>query len=281
MSHAQQFVPPPETPDRAARTQELFDELLTATDDDTARRLRDGVVELNLCVARSLAHRYRDRGLDVEDLEQVAYLALVKAAHRFDPTAGHDFLSYAVPTIRGELRRHFRDVGWVVRPPRRIQELQGRVADVQMGLTMRLGRSPRAGELADELDEQRSDIEEALGAEGCFVPASLDRPVGERGTASVGDLLTAEDDERGRAEARIVLAPVVQQLAERDRRILQLRFFEDRTQREIGEDIGVTQMQVSRLLSRILDDLREALAEPAAPTGGTATRRTVAGTGHS
>ncbi len=281
MSHAQQFVPPPETPDRAARTQELFDELLNATDDDTARRLRDAVVELNLCVARSLAHRYRDRGLDVEDLEQVAYLALVKAAHRFDPAAGHDFLSYAVPTIRGELRRHFRDVGWVVRPPRRIQELQGRVADVQMGLTMRLGRSPHAGELADELDEQRSDIEEALGAEGCFVPASLDRPVGERGTASVGDLLTAEDDERGRAEARIVLAPIVQQLAERDRRILRLRFFEDRTLREIGEDIGVTQMQVSRLLSRILDDLREALAEPVAPAAGISTRRTVAGTGHS
>ena len=281
MSHAQPFVPPPETPDRGARTEALLDELRSAPDDLTARRLRDAVVELNLCVARSLAHRYRDRGLDVEDLEQVAYLALVKAAHRFDPDAGHDFLSYAVPTIRGELRRHFRDVGWVVRPPRRIQELQGRVADVQMDLTCRLGRSPHAGELAEELDEQRSDVEEALGAEGCFVPASLDRPVGERGTASVGDLLRSEDDDRGRAEARIVLAPVVQQLTERDRRILRLRFFEDRTQREIGEDIGVTQMQVSRLLSRILDDLREALAEPVAPTGGATTGRTVAGSGHS
>jgi len=279
MSYTQQFVPPPETADRAARTQQLLDELRAAPDDETARRLRDAVVELNLCVARSLAHRYRDRGLDVEDLEQVAYLALVKAAHRFDPEAGHDFLSYAVPTIRGELRRHFRDVGWVVRPPRRIQELQGRIAEVQVDLTCRLGRSPRAGELADELNERRSDVEEALGAEGCFVPASLDRTVGEHGTTSVGDLLCCQDDEQGRAEARIVLAPLVQRLNERDRRILRLRYFEDRTQREIGEDIGVTQMQVSRLLSRILDDLREALDGPVAPEGDVPSGRTLAATG--
>ncbi len=266
MSQTHHLVPSPETPDRSARTAELFDELRAAPDDPTARQLRDAVVELNLCVARSLAHRYRDRGLDVEDLEQVAYLALVKAVHRFDPGAGHDFLSYAVPTIRGELRRHFRDIGWVIRPPRRIQELQGRVADVQMELASHLGRAPRAGELAEVLDENRSDIEEALGAEGCFVPASLDRPVGESGTTSVGDLLHSENDEQGRAEARIVLAPVVRRLAERDRRILRLRYFEDRTQREIGEDIGVTQMQVSRLLSRILGDLRDALEEPVART---------------
>jgi RNA polymerase sigma-B factor len=279
MSHSQPFVPPPETADRAARTEELLDELRAAPDDSTARQLRDAVVELNLCVARSLAHRYRDRGLDVEDLEQVAYLALVKAAHRFDPDAGHDFLSYAVPTIRGELRRHFRDVGWVVRPPRRIQELQGRIADVHVDLAGRLGRSPRAGDLADELDERRSDVEEALGAEGCFVPASLDRPVGDNGTTSVGDLLWSEDDEQARAEARIVLGPVVQRLGERDRRILRLRYFEDRTQREIGEDIGVTQMQVSRLLSRILDDLREALEEPDSPTAEEAPGRALASAG--
>jgi RNA polymerase sigma-B factor len=281
MSHSQPFVPPPETADRAARTEELLDELRAAPDDSTARQLRDAVVELNLCVARSLAHRYRDRGLDVEDLEQVAYLALVKAAHRFDPDAGHDFLSYAVPTIRGELRRHFRDVGWVVRPPRRIQELQGRIADVHVDLAGRLGRSPRAGDLADELDERRSDVEEALGAEGCFVPASLDRPVGDNGTTSVGDLLWSEDDEQARAEARIVLAPVVQRLAERDRRILRLRYFEDRTQREIGEDIGVTQMQVSRLLSRILDDLRDALEEHDSPAADAAPGRTLASAGPS
>jgi RNA polymerase sigma-B factor len=133
------------------------------------------------------------------------------------------------------------------------------VADVQMDLTERLGRSPTAGELAAELDVERSEVEEALAAEGCFVPASLDRPVGESGNATVGDLLEATDQGQGSAEARIALAPAVRRLSDRDRRILQLRFFEDLTQREIGEEIGVTQMQVSRVLSRIFDDLRATL----------------------
>jgi len=269
MSQQPHLVPSTELPDRAARTSALFLEFRSARSAQAKRRLLDQIVELNLCVARSLAHRYRDRGLDVEDLEQVAYLALVKAAHRFDPDAGHDFLSYAVPTVRGELRRHFRDVGWTVRPPRRVQELQSRVADVQVDLAGRLGRSPTAGELAAELEEDRSDVEEALGAEGCFVPASLDRPLSENSSTSVGDLLEGPDGGHSSAEARIALAPVVRRLGKRDRRILQLRFFEDRTQREIGEDIGVTQMQVSRLLSRIFDDLREHLEAPDATLHGT------------
>jgi len=262
MSHTSHFVPPAETPERAACTTALFETRKRASSGPVRQRLLDQIVELNLCVARSVAHRYRARGVDIEDLEQVAYLALVKAAQRFDPDAGHDFLAYAVPTIRGEVRRHFRDVGWTVRPPRRIQELQGRVADVQVDLAGRLGRSPTAGELAEELDVERSEVEEALAAEGCFVPASLDRPVGESGDATVGDLLESTDSGHRSAEARIALAPIVRQLSERDRRILRLRFFEDLTQREIGAKIGVTQMQVSRVLSRIFDDLRAAL-EPA------------------
>ncbi len=270
MSHTPHFLPPVESPDRAARTAALFKTRQRASSGPVRRRLLDQIVELNLCVARSLAHRYRERGIDVEDLEQVAYLALVKAAHRFDPDAGNDFLASAVPTIRGEVRRHFRDVGWTVRPPRRIQELQGRVADVQMDLTGRLGRSPTAGELATALDVERSDVEEALAAEGCFIPASLDRPLGERGNATVGDLLEATDQGQGSAEARIALAPAVRRLSDRDRRILQLRFFEDLTQREIGEEIGVTQMQVSRVLSRIFDDLRATLEATTGPPEGAA-----------
>lgn len=259
MSLSSHLVPPAETPERAERTAALFEARQRASSDPLRRRLLDQIVELNLCVARSVAHRYRSRGIDVEDLEQVAYLALVKAAHRFDPEAGNDFLAYAVPTIRGEVRRHFRDLGWTVRPPRRIQELQGRVADVQMDLAGRLGRSPTAGELAAELGIARSEVEEALAAEGCFVPASLDRLVGESGGATVGDLLEGPDPGHRSAEARIALAPEVRRLSERDRRILRLRFFEDLTQREIGEEIGVTQMQVSRVLSRIFDDLRATL----------------------
>ncbi|MGH3348608.1 MAG: sigma-70 family RNA polymerase sigma factor [Nocardioides sp.] len=279
-SHITHFVPAAESPDRPARTSALFRELTAARSARARRRILDQIVELNLCVARSLAHRYRDRGLDVEDLEQVAYLALVKAAHRFDPGAGHDFLSYAVPTVRGELRRHFRDVGWTVRPPRRIQELQGRVADVQVDLAARLGRSPTARDLAQELGEERSDVEEALGAEGCFVPASLDRPLSESSSATVGDLLEGPDHGHSSTEARVVLAPVVRRLGDRDRRILQLRFFEDRTQREIGEDIGVTQMQVSRLLSRIFADLRADLEAPDATPELVAGERTAGSRRH-
>ena len=268
MSLSSHLLPPAESPERAARTSALFETRKGASSGSVRRLLLDQIVELNLCVARSLAHRYRARGVDVEDLEQVAYLALVKAAHRFDPDAGHDFLSYAVPTIRGEVRRHFRDVGWTVRPPRRIQELQGRVADVQMDLAGRLGRSPTAGELAAELDVERSEVEESLAAEGCFVPASLDRPVGESGGTTVGDLLEGTDSGHPSAEARIALGPVVRRLSERDRKILRLRFFDDLTQREIGAEIGVTQMQVSRVLSRIFDELRAALEAPDATLEG-------------
>ena len=279
MSVSSYLVPPAESPDRAARTTALFESYQRARSAAVRGRLLDEIVELNLCVARSLAHRYRARGVEVEDLEQVAYLALVKAAHRFDPEAGHDFLAYAVPTIRGEVRRHFRDVGWTVRPPRRIQELQGRVADVQMDLAGRLGRSPTAGDLAAELGVERSEVEEALGAEGCFVPASLDRPVGESGDTTVGDLLEATDPGQGSAEARIALGPVVRRLSERDRKILRLRFFEDLTQREIGAQIGVTQMQVSRVLSRIFDELRAALeaTQPDTTVAGEASEYAAAG----
>jgi len=280
MSLSSHLIPAAESPERAARTTALFEARKSASSGSVRRLLLDQIVELNLCVARSLAHRYRARGLDVEDLEQVAYLALVKAAHRFDPDAGHDFLAYAVPTIRGELRRHFRDVGWTVRPPRRIQELQGRVADVQMDLAGRLGRSPKAGELAAELHVERSEVEEALAAEGCFVPASLDRPVGESGDTTVGDLLEGTDAGHPSAEARIALGPVVRRLSERDRRILLLRFFEDLTQREIGAEIGVTQMQVSRVLSRIFDELRAALEGATSEYAAAGGRPVSSGTGH-
>jgi RNA polymerase sigma-B factor len=215
----------------------------------------------HVAIARSMAARYRNRGIDLDDLEQVALLGLTKAAHRFDPEAGHEFLSFAVPTIRGELRRHFRDRGWTVRPPRRVQELQARTSRAEDELAAQLGRSPRPSELAKHLDVPLSDIVESLGAEGCFTPTSLDAPVGQ-GSSSLGDLLSFEDRRIAQAEARIVLAPVVRRLCARDRRILRLRFYEERTQQEIAEAVGLTQAQVSRVLTRILSSLRSGLAEP-------------------
>ena len=227
------------------------------------RPSRDALIEEHIALARSMASRYRNRGIDLDDLEQVALLGLTKAAQRFDPGAGHDFLSYAVPTVRGELRRHFRDAGWSVRPPRRIQELQARIAGAQEELSAQLSRSPRPTEVAVHLGAPLDDVVEALAADGCFSPTSLDAPVGD-GASTLGELVAGADRDVEQAEARIVLAPVVRRLSARDRRIVHLRFFEERTQQEIADAVGLTQAQVSRVLTRILTELRSALTVPLA-----------------
>jgi RNA polymerase sigma-B factor len=251
--------PPAPASARARRTDDLVAELAGCPSDERREALLEELIAVNMSVADSIVSRYRCRGIANEDLQQVAYLALTKAARRFDPQAGHDFLSFCVPTVRGEVRRHFRDHGWMVRPPRRIQELQQRISRGQEDLTVRRGRPPSADELAHELDESVDDVREAMDRQGCFTPASLDRPVGEDDGTPLGELLGEQDEGQRAAEARVVLAPVVRRLGERDRRILSLRYFEGLTQREIAEDIGVTQMQVSRLLTRILRTLREDL----------------------
>jgi RNA polymerase sigma-B factor len=238
----------------------------SATTPDASRRqeLLDHVVRINMGVAHSVARRYVHRGIEEDDLVQVAYAALIRAARGFDPTRDQDFLSYAVPTIRGELKKHFRDRGWAVRPPRRIQEIQGKLTRAEEDLAHQLGHRPRPEELAEHLQVEEAEVREAQAAEGCFSPASLDRPVAGLdggGFATVGDLLGEDDRSQAAAEARVTLAPVLRRLKERDRRILYMRFFEERTQQAIAEEIGVTQMQVSRLLTRIMRDLRDVLAD--------------------
>jgi RNA polymerase sigma-B factor len=247
-------------PDRGATTARLLAELHATSDEDEKKALRAEVVVLNMGVARAIAHRYRQRGLAEEDLVQVAYVGLVKAVNGFDPSHERDFLSYAVPTVTGEVKRHFRDFGWTVRPPRRVQELQGQIARVSSELTNRLGRSPKPSEVAAEIGLDVETGIAALAADGAFTPASLDVPVGEDGAATLGDLMPDQDTDLECAEARIMLGPAVRSLSPRDRRILELRFFEGWTQEQIAQDIGVTQMQVSRLLSRILKDLRNHLS---------------------
>jgi RNA polymerase sigma-B factor len=249
-------------PERRQRTGELLAEAATTADELRRRRLHDEVVRLNMDVAESIASRFRNRGIAEDDLTQVAYLGLGKAVRRYDPQAPHDFLSFAVPTIRGEVKRFFRDHGWTVRPPRRIQELQARIVSVDAALSQELGRKPRPREIAEALGEETEHVAAAMAANGCFTPVSLDAPVGDEQAASVGDLLQCEDEGPRAVDARVILAPAVRDLPERDRRILYLRFFEGRTQREIGDELGVTQMQVSRLLTRILGDLRTSLAAP-------------------
>jgi RNA polymerase sigma-B factor len=250
---------------RSERTSQLVARLTYCVDDAERHELTNELAAVNMPVADSVVSRYRSRGVATEDLQQVAYLALTKAARRFDPSAGHDFLSFCVPTIRGEVRRYFRDKGWMVRPPRRIQELQARISQAQRDLSITLGRPPVLDELAEHLDEQPDDVREALDGHGCFTPTSLDKPVGDEMGASLGELIGDDDTEQSAAEARVVLAPVVRRLSERDRHILELRFFEGLTQREIADDLGVTQMQVSRLLTRIFRDIRQDLGSVGDP----------------
>lgn len=256
---------------RRLLTGQLLEQAHQATDEAERARLVDEVVVLNLEVALSLASRFRGRGVARDDLEQVASMALVRAAQRFDASMDHDFLSYAVPTIRGELRRYFRDHGWTVRPPRRVQEIQAIAIETRDNLAERKGSVPTEAEIAAALGEDEATVREALSAEGCFTPTSLDVPTGADSGLSLGDVLGAPDRDTEAAEARVVLQPVVRQLSARDRRILQMRFFDECTQQEIADEIGVTQMQVSRLLTRIMRDLRKALedspeAEEAAAT---------------
>jgi RNA polymerase sigma-B factor len=249
---------------RIQRTDQLLREAQRYHGATRESRLQE-VIELNAPVARSIARQFRGRGEALEDLEQVGYLGLTKAVHGFDPKRGQEFLPYAIPTITGELKRHFRDVAWAVRPPRRIQELQGEISPAIQELVQEYGRQPRPGEIARHLDCDEGDVVEALACGGCFTPSSLDdRGPGGDGY-SVAERLKTSEGGYSRVEAVHMLSHACQSLKPRDRRILYLRFFKDRTQEQIAGELGVTQMQVSRLLSRIMRDLRRELTLPHEP----------------
>ena len=242
---------------RSEETVRLFAE---RADAPPSRRVDydDQIVRLNMQVAVDATRRFRGRGIATEDLEQVAYLGLVKAVQGFDPDRGHDFLSFAIPTIRGEVRRHFRDLGWTVRPPRSIQETQSKIIACESELYQQLGRAPRPSDLAAHLGIDLETVIDALGANGCFAPASLDAPTHAEADA-LGPRLGFTDPGFDHAEARAVLQPILSRLSKREQLIVEMRFFRGCTQSEIGKEIGVTQMQVSRLLSRLLIRLREEL----------------------
>jgi RNA polymerase sigma-B factor len=169
---------------RRERTEALYT-LRSATEDPVERaRIEDDIIRVNLQMATDATRRFRDRGVPADDVQQIAHLGLVKAVRRFDPDLGHDFLSYAVPTIRGEVLRYFRDKGWMVRPGRAVQEAQSRVFACEQSLYQRLGRAPRPSEIADHLDLDLELVVEAIGATGCFSPASLDVPLPDAGPRS-------------------------------------------------------------------------------------------------
>lgn len=247
---------------RQSRTTELFAELVecAGVDEERATLLRERLVVTNLEVAHGVARRYRGRGVALDDLEQVAALALVKAVGRFDPASGHDFLSFAVPTISGEIKRWFRDQSWTVRPPRRVQEVQLRVLDAVDEYDDESPATLRA--VASKLDLPVTLVQEALAARGCWQATSLDAPTpGTEGGSLVDRLVHDDDGTWSGLEARVLLADLLAGCTERERTILRLRFVEEKTQAEIGEVLGVTQMQVSRLLKQILGRLRETASQ--------------------
>jgi RNA polymerase sigma-B factor len=248
--------------DRSIETAKLL-RLAHDPNESEARRAaaRDRVVVINLPVARNLATRHVGRGIAYDDLVQVASLALVRAVDRFDPDFGRDFLSFAVPSIRGELKRHFRDLGWMVRPPRSVQEAQAEAVRVRDELEAKLGRRPTDEEVAEHGGLDVAAVTEALALQGCFTPASLDKPLQPDGAAALGSLIADPESQFAASEARLMVRPLLRRLDPRDRTIVRMRWFEQRTQQEIADAIGVTQAQVSRLLTRILNELRAGLED--------------------
>lgn len=225
-----------------------------------AARLRREVVLDHLALATSIAHRYDHRGLDRQDLEQVALLGLVQAVRRYQPGRGSGFLAFAVPTITGELKRYFRDHGWAVRPPRQLQEQSLAVRSCVESLAQDLGRDPSCAEVAETLGFTVQQVEHALAVDGQYVARSMDAPVGLDSGMSLADTLGDTCPELERVEDFETLRPVLCSLAPRERLIVRLRFVDNLTQRQIGQRIGVSQMQVSRLLSDILLRLRQAIS---------------------
>lgn len=227
--------------------------------------LRDELVAAHLGLAEYLARRFANRGEPLDDLVQVASLGLLKAVGRFDPERGVEFSTYATHTIVGELKRHFRDKGWAIRAPRRMQELYLRLGKVVAALSHELGRSPTIAELATEVEVSEEEVLEALEAGQAYRFASLDAPAG--GDAE-GETLAARlgevDPGMAGAERRATLSPLLRTLAPREQTILHLRFFEGLTQSEIAARLGISQMHVSRLLARSVAQLRAA-AEPGTP----------------
>lgn len=241
---------------------DMFRSLNALPDDDPRRqRQRDAIVERCLPLADHIARRFDGRGEPRDDLVQVARVGLVNAVIRFDVEAGSDFVSFAVPTIMGEVRRHFRDNSWSVKVPRRLKELHLRLGSATAELSQRLGRAPTPTELAAELEMDRDEIVEGLVAGSSYNTLSIDggSSSGNEEAPAIADTLGDMDANLDRIENREALRPLLASLPERERTVLVLRFFESMTQTQIAERVGISQMHVSRLLAKSLARLRDQL----------------------
>ncbi len=244
------------------RTRELFIELQSAPDGDPRKqRARDSLVEQHLPLVEHLARRFRNRGEPYDDLVQVATIGLIKSVDRFDLERGVEFSTYATPTIVGEIKRHFRDKGWAVRVPRRLQELRLSLASATSELSQKQGRAPTVAELAAHMKISDEEVLEGLESANAYSTLSLD--AGDSGSGDepmpVSETLGVEDEGLEGVEYRESLKPMLEQLPPREKKILMLRFFKNMTQSEIAAEVGISQMHVSRLLARTLAQLREGL----------------------
>jgi RNA polymerase sigma-B factor len=224
---------------------------------DSFRRQRAEIIECCLPLADHIARRFGNRGQPLDDLIQTARLGLIGAVDRYDVDNGADFLSFAVPTMMGEVRRHFRDCGWAVKVPRRVKDLQPQLSKARDELSQQLGRAPNASEVADHLVVDRELIVDAMIAASNYSIGSTDAQAGPNGECRpIGDTLGDVDPRLDKVLDMETVRPWIAALPERQRAILTLRFFENMSQTDIAEHIGYSQMHVSRLLARALDTLR-------------------------
>lgn len=231
------------------------------------KRLREELVNGYLPLAEHVAQRFSGRGVAKEDLVQVARLGLVNAVDRYDPAKGGEFLAFAVPTVMGEVRRYFRDAGWTLRVPRRLKDLYLSISNANATLSQRYGRAPTPSEIAEYADLSLDDVHQGLDVGHAYYSMSLDEVIsGETNDLELGDTLGEQDSAFEGVENHEALKPLLDQLPERERTILVLRFTHSLTQTQIAQRVGISQMHVSRLLSHTLRQLREGMLN--APTDG-------------
>ncbi|HET7689407.1 MAG TPA: RNA polymerase sigma factor SigF [Nocardioidaceae bacterium] len=249
--------------DLRGRTALYFAAFNDDTRSDAERQgARDQLVRLHLPLVEHLARRFAGRGEPYDDLVQVGTIGLIKAVDRFETDRGVEFSTYATPTIVGEIKRHFRDRGWAIRVPRRLQELRLAITKATSELSQELGRSPTVGELAARLEVSDEEVLEGLESANAYSTLSLDAPdSGDERTTSVIDTLGDYDEAIFTVEDRETIKPLLAELDERSQHILWLRFFRGMTQSQIADEVGISQMHVSRLLSRALTTLRERLED--------------------
>ncbi|WP_082974105.1 SigB/SigF/SigG family RNA polymerase sigma factor [Mycobacterium sp. E740] len=258
-----------------AEVTDMFRHLSTLDDQSVAyRRQRDVIVQRTLPLADHVARRYRNRGEPLDDLVQAARVGLVNAVNRFDPDNGADFLSFAIPTIMGEVRRHFRDYGWAVKVPRRLKDLQGQLVKVRAELSQQIGRAPTPSEVARHLGIEREAVMEATIASSNYSTLSTDiQTSGDDEYRPVADTLGDLDPNIDKVVDLETVRPLIAALPEREKTVLVLRFFESMTQTQIAERMGYSQMHVSRLLAQALRRLREQVREAGADSAPAPTRK--------